>query len=122
MSPFDLAGLKARLEQIDGETQKDGFWDDHEAAQKLLKEKKSLENKVGRYDKLAGELADVEVLIQLAEEEDDESLVEEIRESYERFKADAEELRLSTLLTGEYDGNDAIVHIHAGEGGTDAMD
>ena len=124
MTLFDLAQLEARLEEMNKESEKAGFWDDHEAAQKLLKEKKSLENKVSGYYNLSAELADIQVLIELIEEDEDEdqSIVDEIKAAFEKYGKDAEELRLKTLLTGEYDGNNAIVHIHAGEGGTDAMD
>ena len=102
MSPFDLAGLRETLKSLDEKTQAEGFWEDHENAQKVMKEKKSIENKIEEYEALATEIEDVEVLISLAE--------------------DAEALRLATLLTGEYDKNNAIISVHGGSGGTDAKD
>nr|WP_315020425.1 peptide chain release factor 2 [uncultured Aminipila sp.] len=126
---LDLAGLESRLEEIEIKTQIDGFWEDHEAAQKLLKEKKSLENTVTGYRDLERALEDIEVLIEMAEESEADSsaeenahMAEEIKEAYESYKAKVEEVRLKTLLTGEYDSNSAIFTVHAGTGGVDAMD
>ncbi|MBQ9973002.1 MAG: peptide chain release factor 2 [Firmicutes bacterium] len=130
-SPFDLAGLKARLGEINKETEKDDFWGNQEKAQKLLREKKSLENSIGEYEKLEGILDSIDVFIEMAEEvikdggdpeEELQDLVAETLESYETYKVQAEELRLKTLLDGEYDKNNAILSIHAGTGGVDAMD
>lgn len=129
MSLFDLANLENRLEEIEIKTQVEGFWDNREAAQKLLKEKKSLENKINSYKSLKQDLEDIEVLIEMAEESETDStgeenftIAEEIREVYENYKTKAEEIRLKTLLTGEFDHNSAIFTIHAGTGGVDAMD
>ena len=122
MSPFDVAGLKEKLTEINRTTEEDGFWDDHEKAQKMLKEKKSIESKINAHVSLMKELEDIGVLIDLAQEEEDQSMVAEIQESYEDFKNKAEELRIKTLLNGEYDSNNAIISIHAGSGGTDAQD
>ncbi|MDO4552662.1 MAG: peptide chain release factor 2 [Bacillota bacterium] len=119
---LDLEGLTAALSAINEKVEAQGFWDDHEAAQKLLKEKKQLEQKTGEYQSLVRELEDIEVLISLAEEEEDASMAGEIRETYESYKKKLESLRIKTLLDGEYDGNNAIVSIHAGSGGLDAQD
>lgn len=107
---------------MDETTQAEGFWDDHEEAQKLLKEKKKIETKIDEYEGLASELEDLTVLIEMAEEENDAELVPEIKGAYEGYKQKAENLRIKTLLNGEYDGNNAILSIHAGSGGTDAQD
>ncbi len=130
MSLFDLASLIHRLEEMETETGIEGFWDDHERAQKLLKEKKAIENKVDEYKRLELELEDIEALIELTEEAEKEgneaeelqAMADEIIESYEHYKEAAETLRLKTLLTGEYDSNNAIFTVHAGTGGVDAMD
>lgn len=102
--------------------EEEDFWDDHEAAQKLLKEKKQLDTKVNEYKGLCRELEDVEILISLAEEEADESLIPEIQQAYSSYKREREALRIRTLLDGEYDGNNAIISLHAGSGGLDAQD
>lgn len=122
VSPFDVAGLRMRIEEIEQELQKEGLWDNPEAAQKIMKEKKSVERKLGEYDKLESDLSDIEVLIEMAEEEDDASLTEEITGNFEKLRNDTETLRLQTLLNGEYDANNAIISIHAGSGGIDAQD
>ena len=121
-SALGLDGLNARLSEIKSEVEKEGFWDDHRSAQKLLKEKKYIEDKIEGFETLASDLDDVEVMIGLAEEEDDKSLVSEIQADYDAWKKELEDLRLEILLDGEYDGNNAIVSIHAGSGGTDAQD
>ena len=100
----------------------EGFWDDVHQAQKLLKNKKSLENKLDQFNGLKQELGDIELLVEMAEAEEDSSVAAELVKSFEAFKAEAEELRLSTLLNGEYDGNNAIISLHAGSGGLDAQD
>jgi peptide chain release factor 2 len=122
VSPFDVAELTEKLEQINRTTEENGFWDDHEKAQKLLKEKKSVESKISAYSDLKKEFEDIGVLIELAQEEDDESMVPEIQAAYEEYKKKFEDIRIKTLLNGEYDGNNAIISIHAGSGGTDAQD
>ncbi len=122
MNLFDVSGIKAKLEEIEKETSAEGFWEDHEKAQKLLKEKKSLETKLEGFESLVSEFEDIGVLIELTIAEEDESMIPEIKSAYDDFKAKSEELRIKTLLNGEYDNSNAIISIHAGSGGTDAQD
>ena len=122
MSPFDPAGLKEKLTSIEEEMNKPGFWDDPESAQKYMKEKKSIEGKLGELDHLGSQLEDLEVLVEMAEEEPDESLTEEAAGSCKEISDALEALKLRTLLDGKYDQNNAIVSVHAGAGGTDAQD
>ncbi|WP_206458528.1 peptide chain release factor 2 [Anaerovorax sp. IOR16] len=119
---LDVAKLTLDLEEIDFKVQIDGFWDHLEEAQKTLKEKKRLETKLGEFNGLKTQLEDVEVLIQMSEEAEDASVVEEIQEIYRDYKEKVEELRLKTLLSGPYDSSNAIISIHAGSGGLDAQD
>jgi len=119
---FDVAGLSERMQEIDAISQAEGFWEDREKAQVLLKEKKSIENRLNAYNKLKSDLEDIAVMIELAEEENDESIVPEIEEAYDRLCREAEAMRISVLLDGEYDANNAIISIHAGSGGLDAQD
>ena len=122
MSPFDPAGLKEKLTSIEEEMNKPGFWDDPESAQKYMKEKKSIEGKLGELDHFGSQLEDLEVLVEMAEEEPDESLTEEAAGSCKEISDALEALKLRTLLDGKYDQNNAIVSVHAGAGGTDAQD
>ena len=122
MTLFDVAGLTERLNEINKTTEEDGFWDDHEKAQKLLKEKKSIETKIDEYRELEKDFEDIGILIDLAQEEEDQSMAPEIQKAYEDYKRKFEELRIKTLLNGEYDSSNAIISIHAGSGGTDAQD
>lgn len=101
---------------------KSGFWDDPESAQKIMKEKKSLDDKLSELDGLSGQMEDLEVMIEMADEEQDELLAEEAQEAFDKLSADLEDLRLRTLLNGKYDKNNAIISVHAGSGGTDAQD
>lgn len=107
---------------MDVECSIDGFWDDPDKAQKLLKAKKGVETQIGEYEALENVLSDMEVLIELYEEEPDEETESEIEELYRELEDGVEALILKTLLTGEYDKNNAIISIHAGTGGVDAMD
>lgn len=100
----------------------DGFWDDHESAQKLLKNKKVLEDKLKEYVELEQRLEDLEVLIEMAIDEKDDSLKSEIEAMRDTFVEDYETVRIKTLLDGEFDQNNAILNVHAGSGGTDAQD
>ena len=122
MTLFDVAGLTERLNEINKTTEEDGFWDDHEKAQKLLKEKKSIETRIDEYRELEKDFEDIGILIDLAQEEEDQSMAPEIQKAYEDYKRKFEELRIKTLLNGEYDSSNAIISIHAGSGGTDAQD
>ena len=128
-SALSLDTCRARLEEIDREAAAEGFWENQEKAQKLLKEKKSLETTLGDYEKLESTLADVEVMIEMAEESEKggdsagaAELSAEAQAAYESYKKETEELRLRTLLDGEYDSSNAILSVHAGTGGVDAMD
>ena len=122
MSPFDPAGLEERLEKIENKMSENGFWDEPEAAQKLMKEKKSVEDKLDIMKKLTAMMEDLEIMVEMAEEGNDEELAMEAEESSSRLQSQLEQLRLQTLLNGKYDKNNAIISVHAGSGGTDAQD
>jgi len=119
---FDPAGLKEKQKKLAALTEEESFWSDQENAKRVLKEKKSIENKLAEYESVVTMYEDVETLIELAEEEGESSLVDEIKAAYEEAVSKIEEFRIKTLLNGKYDGNNAIISIHAGSGGTDAMD
>ena len=100
----------------------DGFWDDMENSQKILKKSKALKQKVERYETLKNSYDDTIVMIDMANEENDESMVDELKASAKTIQSDLENLTLETLLSGPYDKNNAILTLHAGAGGTEAQD
>jgi len=122
VTPFDLAGLSGKLKEVTEKTEDQDFWTDQESATRILKEKKSIESKIDEYQSIASLLDDVEVLIEMAEEAEDTSMIGEIQDTYEDFKERIENLRIKTLLSGEYDDHNAIISVHAGSGGADAQD
>ena len=97
-----------------------GFWDDPDRSNKQMKELKNLKDTVGEYKKLADQYEDILTLIQMGYEENDESLIPEIAGELAEFKKDFDELRIGTLLSGEYDKNNAILKLNAGAGGTES--
>ncbi len=99
-----------------------GFWDNTDKAQSLMKELKNLKDTLDEYRHLKVRFEDVQTLIQMGYEENDESLLPEIEEALELFVGDLEELKLRTLLSGEYDKYNAILTLHAGAGGTESCD
>jgi len=107
---------------MEEKTFQEDFWDDHESAQKILKEKKSLETKVEDYESLCQDFEDIGVMIDMAIEESEESLIGEIENDYQIFINKIEGMKIKILLSGEYDSNNAIISIHAGSGGLDAQD
>lgn len=130
MTLFDLAKLRAELERTNREIEQEDFWNNLEYAQKVMREKKNMEDTLAEYEGLEKNLNDVSELIELAEMEEEGGagqeelavMTEEIEELFASFKEHLEEMRLRTLLTGKYDHCNAIVSIHAGTGGVDAMD
>lgn len=99
-----------------------GFWDDAGKSQQLMKELKSLQSVVEGFEKLEGRFDDIKTLIEMGYEEEDASLIPEIEEEFNEFTKEFNELRLSTLLSGEYDKDNAILSLHAGAGGTESCD
>ena len=114
--------LREQLVEYNEDMGSPGFWDDTERAQKVSAKASSVERRIKHYESLMSRADDIEVLMELAEESDDESMVEEIRNEFDSLKADLETLRLQTLLTGDYDDCNCILSLHAGAGGTEAQD
>ena len=99
-----------------------GFWDDPERSNQKMKELKNLKDTVGECDKLSTQYDDILALIDMGYEENDESLIPEIRGELDEFIREFDELRIGTLLSGEYDKNNAILKLNAGAGGTESCD
>jgi len=122
VSPFDLAGLRAKIDSMNKQSEQSDFWDDPEKAQSLLKKKKALESTVNEYARLSSGFKDISEMIEIAEELEDEDEATTVVENFDELCKDAETFRLKLLLDGKYDSNSAILSIHAGTGGVDAMD
>ena len=122
MSPFDLAGLRKQIEELARASEAPDFWNDQEKAQGVLKKKKSIERTVDEYDRIYRELSDMPDLMDIAEELNDEAEADSILENYAKISNDLESFRLTALLDGKYDHNSAILTVHAGAGGVEAMD
>jgi len=122
VSPFDLAGLRAKIDSMNKQSEQSDFWDDTEKAQSLLKKKKALESTVNEYARLSSGFKDISEMIEIAEELEDEDEATTVVENFDELCKDAETFRLKLLLDGKYDSNSAILSIHAGTGGVDAMD
>nr|WP_230973658.1 peptide chain release factor 2 [Anaerostipes faecalis] len=117
-----LEAKRERIDQLELSMEEPGFWDDIEESQKVMKEIKSLKSVVEDYEDLKTKYEDVETLLDMAQEDEDEELVTEAEEIMKDFEKQYESLRISTLLTGEYDKNNAILTLHAGAGGTESCD
>ncbi len=129
MIHFDLDGLRSESEKLNQKTIADDFWSDPEAAQKVLQEKKAVDDKVKAYEELLGEFDELEELILLCEEmeadgeaEEAEQEADDIISSFEQLKKKLDSYRVTTLLGGKYDRKNALLSVHAGAGGVDAMD
>ncbi len=114
--------LCSEIEELETKASDPEFWNDMEKSQKILQKTGKLKNTVETYDGLCSTYEDLSVLIEMGDEEQDLSLIEEIENTINEFESGLASLRLSTLLTGEYDKNNAIITFHAGAGGTEAMD
>ena len=129
MIHFDLAGLRSESEKLNKKTLEDGFWDDSEAAQNILRKKKSLDDKIKKYEELEAGITDTEEMIELCEElesegeaDEAEAEADEVIKSYEELTKKIDAFKLSMLLSGKYDSRNALLSLHAGAGGVDAMD
>jgi peptide chain release factor 2 len=117
-----LKEAEAEIDKLENESAQEGFWTNLDNSQKVLQRIKQLKTKVSGYNKLTSRWEDLQTLCLMALEENDESLLPELQEEYGAFERDLEAARLSTLLSGEYDGCNTILSFHAGAGGTEAQD
>lgn len=104
------------------EMQAPGFWDDPEKSNQKMKEVKSLKDVVDTMDHLQSQYEDILTLIEMGYEDNDPAIIPDIREELDSFKKTFDEIRISTLLSGEYDKNNAILKLNAGAGGTESCD
>lgn len=111
-----------RIDELEAQMEAPDFWDDVTSSQFVMKELKQLKDVVESYETLEEERDDIMTMIEMGYEEEDPELVPEVKEMLEQFVEDFENLRISTLLSGEYDGEDAILSLNAGAGGTESCD
>ena len=117
-----LEEAKREIAELQEESAQDGFWNNVSHSQQVQQRIKQLQTKCEKYDKLCSSWDDLFTMCEMALEEDDASMLEELKAEYDTLSEKLEEMRLSTLLTGEYDANNAILTFHAGAGGTEAQD
>ena len=119
---LDIEGKKNRIEELEKKMEAPDFWNDPALSAKLTQELKSLKDDVSAIDSLDSQFSDILDYIELGNEENDPEIAAEALEQFETFTADFETLRIKTLLSGEYDFENAIVTLHSGAGGTEACD
>ena len=119
---LNLDAAAQEIEELEMASSRPEFWNDVENSQKVQKRLAQLKGKVEKFQKLQSSWEDMVTLCEIAVEENDDSLLPELEEQYEAFEKELESMRLGTLLTGEYDSNNAILTFHAGAGGTEAQD
>lgn len=117
-----LSGLRKEVKELEAMSTEPGFWDDQENSRKVTTRISRIKARIQEYDNLASLFDDTMVMIDLANEEEDESLLEDVKKDIKRVQQGIDTLTLSTLLYGEYDSHNALLTFHAGAGGTEAQD
>jgi len=119
---LDVASKEKRIEELDMEMQSPGFWDNPEVSNKKVKEAKNLKDTVDTINGLGSQYNDILELIEMGYEDNDPAIIPDIQAELDDFKVKLENMRISTLLSDEYDGYNAIIKINAGAGGTESCD
>ncbi|WP_434297179.1 peptide chain release factor 2 [Clostridium sporogenes] len=118
---LDIEKLKNSISELQNKMQNPNFWNDIKEAQKITSEEKYLKDKLSKYNHLKNTIEDIIGLSQMLSEEDDD-MGKEILSEYKNIKEEIDRFKIETLLSGEYDRNNAIMTLHSGVGGTDAQD
>ena len=119
---LNIEGLKNELERLQAMQEAPGFWDNPEKSQQIVVKAKGCENKLEKYKQMVSSWDDLMTICEMAAEEDDDSMLPELKEGFQKLTEDMENCRLQTLLNGNYDRNNALVSFQAGAGGTEAQD
>ena len=119
---FDVASLRAQLEEAEVEMARPDLWDDPEAAQAVGRKKNALEAELSLHDRLENGLDEAEIMLELAAEEGDSSVLREVADRCDELESGLEDAEVQQLLGGPYDSMDALLSINSGAGGTDACD
>ena len=119
---LNIEGQKNELERLQAMQEAPGFWDNPEKSQKIVMQAKSAENKIETYKKMQSSWDDLITICEMAEELDDDSMLDELKTGYDKLSSDMERCRLQTLLTGRYDSHNVLMSFQSGAGGTEAQD
>ena len=119
---LDLQNKEERIIELERTMEAPGFWDDMDKAQKYMKELKNLKDSIETYNNLKSLYDDILVLIEMGEESEDAEIAEEAKSSMDEFASKVDEVKIKTLLSGEYDKYNAILKLNAGAGGTESCD
>ena len=122
MNLFDISKLEIELSDLEKETLKEDFWQDAKKSNTILSKIKNLKNKITKYKTIENELNNLKELTELVNLEPDEEIAKDIIKNTKKTEKELEKLEISTLLSGKYDSNNAIVTIHPGAGGTESQD
>ena len=122
MIHFDIANLEKELAQLENQTNQAEFWSDSKNSSKILKKITELKNKVGQFKNVKSDLDNLIEIKNLLLQESDEELEKELEVGVPKLEKEVEKLETSTLLSGKYDINNAIITLHPGAGGTEAQD
>ena len=121
-SSLDLENKEKRIEELHMTMSEPDFWTNTEKATRTQKELGALQNDIADYKKLSGQYEELMLLIDMANEDEDASVIDDVRESEQEFEENFDSVRIRTLLSGQYDNSNAIVTLHSGAGGTEACD
>ncbi|MBQ9314684.1 MAG: peptide chain release factor 2 [Clostridia bacterium] len=119
---LDITAKKQELQELEEQTKANEFWNDQENSSKVLQSIKVLKDKINRFEEQAKLLEDIHAMIELIEELNEESMIEELKLEVKKFSRGIEKLEIQSLLSGKHDANNAIVTIHPGAGGTESQD
>ncbi|MEE0691886.1 MAG: peptide chain release factor 2 [Lachnospiraceae bacterium] len=119
---LNLAGKQQKVQELERKMEEPDFWDNPERSQESMKLLKSLKDDIDTYRQLEEQYEEIEMLIEMGYEENDPAVIPEIEETLTSFQNTLEDIRIKTLLSGEYDESNAIVTLHAGAGGTESCD
>ncbi|WP_392486217.1 peptide chain release factor 2 [Haloimpatiens sp. FM7315] len=119
---FDLDTLKIRLSEYENRMQEPDFWNDTCISQEITQKSKIIKDKIEGFNEILNRTEDLEMLVEMSIEEEDDSAVTEIKSEIKFLEKDIESIKIKTMLSGEYDSNNAILNLHVGVGGNDAQD
>ena len=122
MNLFDIARLEKQLVELEKQTMEESFWNDSKNSSKVLAQIKNIKSKTSEYKKLSEEITNLQELTELVELEPDEEIVKDILKNTSTLQKEIEKFEITTFLSGKYDGNNAIITIHPGAGGTESQD